>query len=331
MLHRAAHIPAAALGALLLYGCASGPDSPAPGSLESEPLAQHILFDPPDSRTIAFVDGRAIKLIELEPLLLELAGVEALSEAILDRLLEAEAERRGIKVGQPELDLERSLLTATLSDDPDRAILLLEEIRDEHRLGTIRFTHLLRRNALLRAMVQDEVAVNEQMVLAVFDSLHGEKRQARLIVVPDLGVAGDVMNRVAPRGTLHPPPTVESFADLAIELSTDVSAARGGLLEPIGRFDPSYPHALREAIWSLDENEVSSPVMVDGGFAILHLELIYPADPVVLDNIRPAIEQLARRNHERLLMQRLAEQLLRNTSITILDDELEAQWNRRDE
>ena len=58
-------------------------------------------------------------------------------------------------------------------------------------------------------------------MVAAHDAAHGAKRGARVIAVPDLRAAQAVADRLA-KG--------ERFEDLAAELSTDPSAARGGLV-----------------------------------------------------------------------------------------------------
>jgi len=274
----------------------------------------------PAAASVAIVDGQAIAREDLWPALLEIGGVEALTEIILDRRLEAEAERAGIVVSEVEVAREENLLRTSLSSDPDTATRLLESLRRNRGLGPGRYQALVRRNALLRVLVAGEVVISEEAIAAHYDFLHGEKRQARIITVPNLAAAIEVARRSAGGG---------NFSDLAVELSTDASASRGGLLEPISRSDPSYPEALRTALWRLQAGETSAPVMLDGSLAILKLERTIPASGAALEPMRAEIEELARRNQERMLMEELARRLVQEAGITVLDAELDRQWNMR--
>ena len=112
-------------------------------------------------------------------------------------------------------------------------------------------------------------------------------------------------------------------------VSTDSSAARGGLLEPISRADLSYPEALRQALWSLESGEISSPVLLDRGYAVLVLVRELQGDGADPAQVRPELERLARLHHERLLMDQLARQMLFQVSVTIFDDALRDNWSRQ--
>jgi len=307
------------VGLLLLYGCGSAQDSSefGGGAAESRPNAASSSNEARRDRVVGLVDGRAVRMSDLEPTLLELAGAEALGEVVLDRRLQQEAADRGLAISPADIERERELLRRTLSDDPDEAVRLLERLRTRRGLGETRFPALLRRNALLRAMVRDRVELNEASLRATFDMLHGEKYQPRLIVVDRLAEAEAIFDRLD---------NGAAFADLAVAYSTDASAGRGGLLEPISPADPSYPKAIRDALKPMTPGDVSRPVMIDGGFAILRLERIVPPNGTRYDDVRARLVELTRRNQERILMEELARRLISEARITITDDTLEEAW-----
>lgn len=317
---------------LSLYGCESTPDSggkaarpsaivvPAaptsgtqPGSLE--PVATVI-----DARPAALIDGRPITWGQLRPTLNELAGAEALAEFILDRRLDEALLAAGIIITPDDAVGERKLLLESLDDDPNTAIRLLDELQLRQKLGASRFDALMRRNAGLRALVRDQVQITEQAVQTMHEMLHGAKRQARLIVLPDLAAAEAALDLLK---------SDTSFGEVAARMSSDSSAARGGLLEPISRVDPAYAEAVRQALWTLQPGQVSAPILIDHGYAILMFEREVAHDGAKFEEQHPKLEQLVRRSQERLLMEQLAHRLMSQAQVTIFDDSLHEAWSQR--
>jgi parvulin-like peptidyl-prolyl isomerase len=273
-----------------------------------------------DARPAALVEGRIVDWGELQPLLNEAAGADVLAEVILDRMLARELDEAGILITDADLDAERALFYDTLSDDPDVAARLARQVRARQGLGPTRLTRLLRRNAALRALVRDRVEMNDEAVRRMYDIVHGPKRQARLIIAPALNDAQAAINRIN---------AGELFADVAVDMSTDASAARGGLLEPISRADASYPQVMREALWALVPGEVSRPVFLSDRYAVLSLVRVVESDGADFYAVRPDLERMVRLSQERILMDELARQLLTEASITIIDDKIKWSWDSR--
>jgi hypothetical protein len=256
---------------------------------------------------------------DLRPILAERAGAMALEEALLDKRVHAAAAERGISVTEAMLEAEEAALREQLAPEPDRAERLLEEVRARQGLGPRRWRALLWRNAALRALVARDVAVLPEQVDAALDAVHGAKRKARVIAVPDLRAAQRVVERLA---------AGEAFADLAAEASTDSSAARGGLIAPVSRLDPAYPAAFREALWALAApGTVSPPVLSTSGFVLVRYEGDVPATTPAAD-ARAAAERAVRLAQERARMEELARDMVRGAKPTIFDDSLADSWRR---
>jgi len=270
----------------------------------------------------AMIDGKAVHWRELQPLLAEAAGGLVLEEIVLDRMLEARLQREGLTISAEDVEQERSLLLETLHDDANTARRLLDSLRQRRGFGSRRFRLLLHRNAALRALVtaRNRVDVTDQAVRRMYDIGYGPKRQPRLIVVPTLNEARAAIERIK-QG--------ERFGDVAVEMSTDTSASRGGLLEPISRSDPAYPKALREALWKLDVGQRSEPILLDQQYAVVKFVRERPGEDVPLEDVRDELAQQVTRNQQRLAMDQLARQLLRNASVTVFDDALHESWNNR--
>lgn len=273
-----------------------------------------------ESRPIAFLYGKPIRIGDLLPSLIEIAGIEALGEAVLDRQLQLKAEERSISITEGDIQKERELLLSTLSQDANEAIRLLDELRQRQRLGNVRFRSLLKRNALLRVLIQEEIGITDAEVARTFEYIHGEKRQARIIITSRITDA-DVALKQLQEG--------KSFSALAVDVSTDTSASRGGLLPLISNVDPTWPLVLREELWKLQVNQISRPLMIDGDFAIILLEKIFVKDNVYFEDAKVEMQELTRSNQERLHMQQLADQLITDARITIVDESLKKAWEER--
>ena len=294
-----------------LFACAGPADSPgrqAPRESPNEVLGrpgdnEFTTATYIDARPAALVEGRVVQWGELRPLLNEAAGATILQEVILDRMLQARLDLTGITINDNDVDRERRLFFETLNPDPDVAARLARELRARQGLGRHRLNRLLRRNAGLRAMVRDRVVISEESVFLTYEVQHGPTRRARLMVLPTLGSAQAAIDRVT---------AGEFSGDVAAELSTDTSAARGGLLARISRADPTYPEAMREALWVLEPGAISSPVLLSREYAVLMLIEEVERDGVSLREVRPVIERQVRLNQERLLMDQEARRLLSN-------------------
>lgn len=319
-----------AVASTTLFACAPLADSPqTPGvgaGLEAAPGAGTVVqlgdlrvATVVDARPAALVNGQIIEWGEMRDLLNEAAGAKVLREVILHRMVSEAVGEAGLTITAGDLEAERALFYGALSDDPDVAVRLAQEVRARQGLGSRRFRRLLLRNASLRALVRDDVEVTEEAIRRLYQIRHGARRQTRLIVLPTLSETQAAINRVR---------AGEFFGDVAVEISTDSSAPRGGLLEPISRADPTYPLSIRQTLWSLAPGEISPPVLLGESYAVLTLVRVVEGDDVDFAAVRPELERLARLDQELLLMDQLARQLLAQATVTVFDDALNESWQR---
>jgi hypothetical protein len=267
---------------------------------------------------VAIVDGReAIDAAALAPALSEIGGATALREAVVDARLARRISSAGIVIDQAHIAREEELLLETLDPVRERALDLLGEIRDRQGLGPRRFAALLARNAGLRALVEREVQIDDAGLENMYDLLHGPKRVARIAVLASLADAQRFADDAssADAGTTG----ASRFAELAVERSLDESAARGGLLAPVARRDPSYPEVLRAAIYSTPPGTISAPILDGSRFYVVMVVEERPADGTTLADARPRCERLLRISRERLLMDALARELASPEGVTIFD------------
>jgi hypothetical protein len=275
------------------------------------------------------VGGDPIRWDELAPTLSEAAGAVALSEVALDRALAKRCESGAIVIGPAQVEAERAALALALAEearaDADRGEDLLARVRASRGLGPVRFEALLRRNAMLRALVRGEVVVSEEQVALEGRIASGPRCTIRVLTTPSQAVAASARSAAlsgdaGSRGA--------RFGERAARESTDqASAARGGLIEGVSPLDPAVPAPIREALATLAVGDVSSVLGLDKGFAVVLLESRGAPDERAPS--REALAARVRARMERLAMDRLAGQVAASDgAVTVLDPSLAWSWQR---
>lgn len=280
-------------------------------------------------RVLASAGGRDILEGDLLPALLEIGGGEALREAVLDHELERLARERGITIGQDELRrerqrLSRALLAGSGDEDEERGGRVLEDLRAQRGLGATRFEAMLRRNAIMRALVRDEIQVTPEDVERAFEIVFGERIAARLIVVASDREAADIRGTLL-RGSGDLP---SRFAAIARARSIDPSGTVGGELAPLSLVDPSIPGSLRRALASGDVGSMTPVVSLDGAFAVALIEGRLPRVDTTLERERATLERVLKERREREAMTTLAERLVRESGVVVIDRSLSWSWER---
>lgn len=258
--------------------------------------------------------------------MVEASGGLALQEVVLDRRLPQELAARGLSISRADIERERTLLTEAIIQSaqasPADAERLLESVRRSRGLGEERFEALLRRNAAMRKLVAADVQVSEEELAQAFDMRHGPRYRMRVILVPSQSGAAQLREQLS-RSQAD---TSVRFAEAAMRESTDPSASRGGMLEPISVSDPAYPIALRQAAKTLEVGQISAVLGVERGYVIALMEERIPADGVTLQSTSAAITAEVRTKRERLAMDDLARRLLQESQVKVMDRQLQASY-----
>lgn len=306
---------------LLSCGSETAPDA---GLDRSERYVQREKDQAPPSereRPAAILAGEPISWAELRPALAEAAGGRVLEEVALDRLLAAQAAAAGIVIGPAQIDAEQRLLAQSLGldgSDPVGDAEVIDRVRRLRGLGEVRYAALLRRNATLRALAAPTIVVDEDAARRAYELRYGELIEVRLLTTATLREAQGALDRLR---------AGEPFGEVAAQVSTDVSAARGGILEPIHPSDASYPAALRQALIDATDGQVAGPIALEQGYALaLRVGSTLPRPAPLFESVRDAMEREARLNQERLLMDRLARRMLEGIGLTALDRSLDWSW-----
>lgn len=275
----------------------------------------------PTGNAVVYIDGEPFTDAQLAPALYEVAGETILTERILDQQIKRRLAEAGLTVTDDDLTAERRIMRQTLSADDNQSTRLLQQLRRRRGLGEQRFKALLHRNAAMRKLVQDEVVVSESAIGQAYEQSYGPLYEARLIVVDSAAKAADLA-RQARQGA--------DFTTLAIAHSNDASRAQGGLIGPISPADPTWPDALRDAVIHLKPQEISPPIVLDKGFAVLKLESKTERSAPPLADVKEELARQVRRQVERIQMERLARTMLESADVVVLDASLQRAWRQRE-
>lgn len=299
-------IPGALLVSFAAFtGCASTPPTP---SGAAPPIA---------AAPVATIDGKMLDWRSFEPLVAEASGGAVLEEVVLEWACQAECAKRGLVIAEGAAANEEARVLATLDADPARAAALLATLKARQGLGPLRWQALLRRNAMLRALVATDIVVDQALVEQARDAIAGPRRQARLIVVADLASIERI--RTALRDGA-------SFAELAARESLDPSAQRGGLVTGVTRLDAAYPSVFRNAVFSIAPGGTSEALMHDDRFMLV--QVISESAPTAPADLTRLAEERARIAQERVAMERLADRLLKTTPLTVFDEAVQGSLDR---
>ncbi|MBL1218967.1 MAG: peptidyl-prolyl cis-trans isomerase [Planctomycetes bacterium] len=324
--HPARLLVTLALGAMLCGPIACSPSrspslSPSTGgSQESAAEAGHSTASHLNAQAAPplLLDDAPVGSGDLWQALAESAGGSALQEYILDQALEARCALEGIAVTSDDIQAELELIWDSLDADRDIGARLLEQLKARRGLGPTRFPAMLRRNAMLRAVVRDDVAITEDGLQTLYLQQYGKRSMLRIITCTSRSDAVALLTRAR---------AGESLADLALLHSTDAdSAANSGLIGPVSVADSAYPMAIRQILDDLKPGEPSPVLQLESSYAIVGLVHVLHPEPVEFEAVRDELSRLARRRQERLLMESLARQLVAECDINIMDPSLGWSW-----
>lgn len=324
---------------ILLHSCASRPKPWEPTERLAAAPHSTSLGETPDDSPVAMLAASTstsrhmITWADLRAPMAERAGAEVLEEAALDFLLVDHCLSRAIDISQPHIDSERAQLLSTLSSqsalNPQDAERALTTIRARRGLGEHRFAALLKRNAMLRALVNADPSLRSTIEPTSSDIdtargiKYGQRVRARLILVATPQEARAAIERIS----------TEGFDAVARALSLDPSAPSGGLISPVGLADPAQPAALRRVLGALPPHSVSPPFDVEIAgrpmTAIVRHEGVVDSSTIAQPESDADIADEIRRVRERAAMQSLAQRLIAESDLRIIDRHLGWSWDNR--
>ncbi|MCH7838877.1 MAG: peptidylprolyl isomerase, partial [Planctomycetes bacterium] len=187
-------------------------------------------------------------------MLLRTHGPAVLEQLIgLEAALAAAAEN-GIRItdADVEAETERSLrnlsnpLSSVTDGDMDRetAERLLDRVLTQRNISREVFRVVMRRNALLRRIVQSQLHVTDQQLRDEYERAYGERVQVRHIQLATPAEAARVQERLANGG---------NFVELAkLHSANQITAQRGGLLDSFSRREDMLASHFRDVAFALE-------------------------------------------------------------------------------
>jgi len=274
-------------------------------------------------KTVALIENTPIGSQDLESTLYELAGKQALREAVLDHALRRELEKQGLSISSGHLAHERTLFEQRMNTPGNQQStrIIGDEVYRSRGLGPTRRQAMFWRNAALRLLASGPTSIEQSEVDSALEIAYGPKTIARLILTENERDAAEVLR------VLGPAPTVSAFARIAEQRSIDPTASRGGLLPPVHAADARFPVAIRNVLGRLNPGSISTIIPLDIGSAVLMVESKQPASvPPEAAEERLRGELTIQR--ERAAMDELARQLIARTRVDVLNHSLGWSWER---
>lgn len=279
----------------------------------------------------ALVDGTLVTREDLWPLLAERAGAAGLEALALDRAVEREARRRGVEVDAQDIRAERAIVERALAGvgltDRQQRGRVVAEARARRGWGPTWFEGLLRRNALARALTREDVRPpTEADIARLTEVFYGARREVRVLVMASEREVSRHRAEAAAALTDSRATGEARFIMLATEHSSDVSAARGGLLDPVGRYDVEYPDAFRKAVFETPVGSLTPVVALDEGFAVALVVGERGGGAAEPGSARDEVVRRLELDAQQRAMATLFERLRANMRVEPLDEALRWSW-----
>lgn len=300
---------------------------------------------------IAVVNGTPIARSSMVRTLLDSHGLSLLEQLILLNAARQRGAKMGLAVTSADVqaaheDALRRLATPVGGIDEqtlDRQVTerLLKEFLVAKNISRVEWDRRMEQQAWLRKIAVAEFEktdVTNDMLREEYGLEFGERVQVRHIQVSSLQAAARVRAALTGTGDSDSPvpPAAGQSVSARFELvarqysENQLTAARGGLMPPFTRNEPTVTPLIREAAFSLQPGQFSPPVHETGGYHILLLERRFPASSVGFENVDHA--RLRQRFLDRRIRQRveiLDGELFKTALIDVRDPELARQFRAR--
>lgn len=214
----------------------------------------------------AVVNGEAVPMADLQSLLLKRHGAEALQELVLKRIVDQEARRNGIEVGDAEI---------ARRGEEARA-----EVKKQYPEGNVSLEDLLKAQGISEGDFREQVVARLTLEkLVIRDLLCGDWARLRLLTSSTEEKATEMLEKLKAGA---------DFGELARKESTDRCAARDGDFGVC--FRGEIPPELEAAAFPLGPGGLTGVVQTPAGFVIARVEERQQPKPRTWAEIRPEVE-----------------------------------------
>lgn len=275
---------------------------------------------------IAIVNGRPIDSRSFIKTLVDARGLMLLQQLIFLEAVRTEADRRGMSVSDADVEREYDLAlndADTNSAGEDKLSeaqrdLLIDEWSKRNGVPRVELAIAMARQALLRKMADADVRITSEDVRAEFERTFGEKVEVRHLQLPARRTYTRLKSRLD-RG--------DRFEDLVADYSVNsLTKARGGLLPPFTRDDPTVPRAFAKIAFELKEGEISPLFESEGSYHLIKLERRLTAESGSLGDMRNDLEKAVRSRRVAERMDSLGRELLMKADVRIDESTMRAQY-----
>ena len=207
------------------------------------------------------------------------------TELIVEKLLDQAAKKKGISATEDEIEADMEAFRKSVPEGLTYSEYLLSYGTTEPIVRSD-----IARNIRVRKLTEVVTSKIEEPDEAVLQAAYARNRdvlkadvlQARHIVVKTRAEAEAARARVTGADP-------EDFADVAEDVSTGMTADRGGALNefPRGFLDPAFD----EAAFALEPGEVSEVVETSAGFHIIKLEAVRKDAPLAFETAEPRLRR----------------------------------------
>ena len=237
-------------------------------------------------RVLATVNDTPITQRQLVERLRYGPGPKVLLRMIDERLIVAEAARRGIRPTPQQVELKLSQAASRFGSEKDLKDMLRQR---GHSLAELKAR--LRLDAMLDRIATEQTTVEDSQIeqyyqKSIDEFSYGEQVRARMILT-EVRQNAETLKEALDSGG--------DFAGLAQQFSTDPATSdQGGDMGYFERDD--YAERISEVAFSLEPGQISEVFEVPDGFCILKVEDRRPAGVKSLEDVRDQI--IARLKHK---------------------------------
>jgi len=275
------------LALFLISGCKSTP-APADALMAPAPALSPTTNPASDpDRIVAKVNGRPIRIAQLEKPLIDAYGLNVLLNLVQLELAKQQANQSAVTVTDADIAHERELTLEKMFADAakDDWETLLDQFLNQQRISRPEFDLVVQTNTYLRKIAEPMLAgkLTEENLKEGFAAIYGETIEVRDIQVANLQEIAEVRRRLA---------AGEPFEKVAREMSSDArTAPLGGALPPFSRQMAGVSDAFKEAAFALKVGETSDPVQAGDGYHLIKLMKRNPPKAVKYEDLKESVRK----------------------------------------
>lgn len=244
---------------------------------------------PPDQVLVTLMGPDGVKTItraDLGEYLIRHKGTEALELLVNRRIIQMEAERRGVGVSQEEVERVFDEMVQAAGANMTRE-LFVEKVLPLRKLTLYQYIEdVVKPEVVLRKMVRDRVKLTEEDIQRAFERKYGEKRACEIILWPK----GE--ERVALNEWTAIRDKRKTFEQVARMQADPNLAAAAGRIPPVSRHLEAQDNIIEKIAFELPIGEMSHLLQTQAGTLCLRVTgKVPPVAGVKLEEVRGELER----------------------------------------